>query len=62
MKRRYKRCVAFSFRVENKAERNIGIMEKGRLKALGTAQGIKTLTRTDSLEAAFLALTEEETE
>ena len=62
MKRRYKRCVAFSFRVENKAERNIGIMEKGRLKALGTAQEIKTLTHTDSLEAAFLALTEEETE
>lgn len=41
---------------------HIGIMEKGRLKALGTAQEIKTLTHTDSLEAAFLALTEEETE
>ncbi len=41
---------------------HIGIMEKGRLKALGTAQEIRTLTHTDSLEAAFLALTEEETE
>lgn len=40
----------------------IGIMEKGCLKALGTAQEIKELTHTDSLEAAFLALTEEETE
>lgn len=40
----------------------IGIMEKGCLKALGTVQEIKELTHTDSLEAAFLALTEEETE
>lgn len=40
----------------------IGIMDKGCLKALGTAQEIKALTHTDSLETAFLALTEEETE
>lgn len=38
----------------------IGVMQEGRLKALGTAKELKILTGTLTLEDAFLALTEQE--
>ena len=38
----------------------IGVMHDGRLRALGTVQELKALTGTDSLENAFLSLTEQE--
>lgn len=38
----------------------IGIMSKGRLAALGTADDIRKQTAADTLEDAFLRLTEEE--
>lgn len=38
----------------------IGIMHGGRIKALGTVRQLKETTGKDSLEDAFLALTEEE--
>lgn len=38
----------------------IGIMDKGQMKALGTSDEIKRLTGKNSLEDAFLALTEGE--
>ncbi len=40
----------------------IAIMDKGRLKALGTVEELKALTHTDTLEDAFLQLTDEPAE
>ena len=38
----------------------IGIMAKGELKAVGTAQELKTLAKTDKFEEAFIRIAEEE--
>ena len=40
----------------------IAVMDKGRLKALGTAAELEALTHTTTLEDAFLQLTDEPTE
>ena len=34
----------------------IGVMQKGKLCAVGTAEELKARTETDSLEAAFVAI------
>ena len=38
----------------------IGIMTKGELRAVGTAQELKTLAKTDKFEEAFIRIAEEE--
>ena len=38
----------------------IGVMAKGELKAVGTAQELKTLAKTDKFEEAFIRIAEEE--
>lgn len=38
----------------------IGIMAKGELKAVGTAQELKTLAKTDKFEEAYIRIAEEE--
>lgn len=45
--------------VESLAD-TIGIISRGKMKAIGTVQEILSQTQTTSLEEAFLALTEEE--